>query len=250
MWLLVRGGVLKLGKVFRAPSWRRLKPLLVGGAAVQLRALALNMVFLAVTRRTQTLDATGTLAAAHAITIQLWQLGGVVLFGLSGAAAVMVPSELGKAKGGGKESARSLANRLLAWGLVMGVALGFAQLAFLPLLAVFSPLPEVQKAAVVPSLIGAALQSINGLVFIGEGIMQGTGSFKYLAGSTLVATAGMLLSLDALAKPVAAGGLGLNGVWACFFVFNAIRLAAVALFHFRLGPLAVRNLGRTPPAAS
>jgi len=249
MWLLVKGGVLKLGKVFRLPSWQRLKPLLVGGAAVQLRALALNMVFLAVTRKTQALDETGILAAAHAITIQLWQLGGVVLFGISGAAAVMVPSELGKANGG-KESARALANRLLAWGLLTGVALGFAQLAFLPLLPLFSPLPEVQKAAVMPSIIGAALQTINGLVFIGEGIMQGTGSFRFLAGSTLVATAGMLLSLDALAKPVAAGGLGLNGVWACFFVFNVIRLAAVALFHLKVGPLAVRNLGRAPSTAS
>ena len=41
--------------------------------------MALNAAFLMVTRTTQSLDATGVAAAAHAITIQLWQLGGVVL---------------------------------------------------------------------------------------------------------------------------------------------------------------------------
>ena len=34
---------------------------------------------------------------------------------------------------------------------------------------VFSPLPEVQEAARLPSIIGAVLQIINGVVFIGEG---------------------------------------------------------------------------------
>ena len=42
-----------------------------------MRAVALNIAFLAVTRTTQQLDSSGTAAAAHAITVQLWQLGGV-----------------------------------------------------------------------------------------------------------------------------------------------------------------------------
>lgn len=243
MGLLAKEGVLKLSKLMRPPSLTRMKPLLAGGAAVQLRALALNTAFLAVTRKTQMLDATGTLAAAHAITIQLWQLGGVFLFGVSGVAAVLVPAELGR-EGGGKEAARALSNRLLSWGLLLGVGLGLAQLASLPLLGTMTPLPEVQAAARSPSIIGAALQCINGLVFIGEGVMQGTGSFLFLALSNAIATVGMLGALHYLAAPVGAGGLGLNGVWLSFFVFNTIRLAAVALYYFRYGPLAVRNLNR------
>jgi len=247
MGLLAKEGVLKVRKLVKPPSLKRMKPLLVGGAAVQLRALALNTAFLSVTRTTQGLDATGTLAAAHAITIQLWQLGGVFLFGVSGVASVLVPAELGKAAVPGvnnKEAARALANRLLAWGLVLGFALGAAQLASLPLLGTFSPLPEVHAAARTPSIIGALLQSINGLVFIGEGVMQGTGSFLPLAASNAVATLGMLASLRYLARPVSQGGFALNGVWLSFFTFNAIRLAFVALFYFRTGPLAPRNLGR------
>ena len=74
--------------------------------------------------------------------------------------------------------------------------------------------------------------------------MQGTGNFFALAASNGVATVGMLASMHFLAQPQAVGGMGLNGVWASFFAFNSIRLAAVALYHFRLGPLAPRNLGR------
>jgi Na+-driven multidrug efflux pump len=72
MGLLLKSGTLKAAKAARAPSLTRLKPLLVGGVAVQMRALALNAAFLMVTRTAQGLDATGTVAAAHAISLQFW----------------------------------------------------------------------------------------------------------------------------------------------------------------------------------
>jgi Na+-driven multidrug efflux pump len=79
------------------PTWSSLKPLLVGGFSVQLRAVALNIAFLAVTRTTQKIDGSGVAAAAHAITIQLWQLGGVVLLAMSTVASIIVPIEVAKA---------------------------------------------------------------------------------------------------------------------------------------------------------
>lgn len=75
-----------------------LRPLLMSGLSVQLRAVALNIAFLSVTRTTQRLDSSGTAAAAHAITVQLWQLGGVVLLAMSTVASIVVPSEVAKAK--------------------------------------------------------------------------------------------------------------------------------------------------------
>ena len=39
----------------------------------------------------------------------------------------------------------------------------------------------MQRAAVVPSILGAILQLINGITFIGEGVMVGTQSFGPLA---------------------------------------------------------------------
>ena len=49
----------------RPPSWKALGTLLVGGAGVQLRAVAQNITFLAVMRAILTMDETGTAAAAH-----------------------------------------------------------------------------------------------------------------------------------------------------------------------------------------
>eukprot|EP01037_Dinobryon_pediforme_P028558 gene28558-31888_t len=178
---LLKKNMLSMKKLLRLPSMTALRPLLMSGLSVQLRAVALNIAFLSVTRTTQRLDSSGTAAAAHAITVQLWQLGGVVLLAMSTVASIVVPSEVAKAKRLSEEAsskivdlrdARFAADRLLRWGAVLGVVLGSLQLLCLPLLNVFSPLKEVQQAARLPSIIGAALQLINGVVFIGEGIQQ------------------------------------------------------------------------------
>jgi len=175
--------LISFSKLLKIPSMDAIKPLLLGGLGVQLRAVALNIAFLAVTRRTQALDSSGTSAAAHAITIQLWQLGGVVLLAMSTVASIVVPAEVAKAKRDNKteiqvsRAGKVVADRMLLWGAGLGVALCAAQLACLPLLNSFSPLPEVQKAARLPSIIGAILQTINGVVFIGEGIQQGNQAF-------------------------------------------------------------------------
>ena len=51
-----------------------MKKLATAGGAVQLRSVALNVAFIFITKKVQGLDATGTAAAAHAVTIQLWQV--------------------------------------------------------------------------------------------------------------------------------------------------------------------------------
>tara|TARA_B110001452_G_scaffold26858_1_gene21067 strand:- start:6182 stop:7471 length:1290 start_codon:yes stop_codon:yes gene_type:complete len=213
----------------RLPSWASLRALAAAGGAVQLRSVALNIAFFGITRAVQTLDATGTAAAAHSITLQLWQLGGVILFALSTVASILVPSELNR-PGGGVVAARAAASRMLSWGVMLGALLGALQLAALPMLGVFSPLPEVQRAARLPSIMGAFLQLINGVTFIGEGVMVGTQSFTLLAATQVVATAAMLLALRLIPR-------SLNAVWACFFLFNGIRLGGVLWHYFVSGPL-------------
>ena len=164
--LLLKRQMVRLSSI-RLPSAGSMKKLATAGGAVQLRSVALNVAFIFITKKVQGLDATGTAAAAHAVTIQLWQLGGVILFALSTVASIIVPSELNR-KGGGAVRARASANRLLSWGAVLGGVLGGLQLAGIPYLGVLTPLPEVQRAAVVPSILGAILQLINGITFIGE----------------------------------------------------------------------------------
>lgn len=156
---------------------------------------------------------------------------------MSTVGSIVVPSEVARSRRAGKvgaeayRSAKVIADRMLIWGGLLGVALGLMQLLCLPLLNSFSPLKEVQQAARLPSIIGAILQTINGVVFVGEGIQQGNQAFTSLAAVTFVATVGMLTSLHFF------GGT-LAGVWASFSVFNGIRLAGVLRHHFLSGPFA------------
>jgi Na+-driven multidrug efflux pump len=84
---------------------------------------------------------------------------------MSVTASIIVPQERFKKDSTSILRARQVANRMLRWGFVMGALLGGVQLLCLPLLNVFSPLKEVQKAARLPSIIGAALQVCSTFLF-------------------------------------------------------------------------------------
>ena len=244
MKILIKKGLVRWSKLLKIPQWSKLKPLLQGGLALQLRNFALNLTFLGVTKVTQSLDSTGVAAAAHALAIQTFQLGGVVLLALSTVAQTIIPNEMiervdpetGK-KTGGKLRARAVSDRLMAWGLVLGATLGAAQIIIFPLLLKSSPLEEVREAARIPSYLASVYQLINGLVFIGEGVMVGTGSFLQLSLNTLVATVATLQALKTLPPK-----FGITGVWMSFGVFNIIRLAGVWIHQAYNGPLAPKNL--------
>jgi len=244
MKILIKKGLVRWSKLLKIPQWSKLKPLLKGGLALQLRNFALNLTFLGVTKVTQSLDSTGVAAAAHALAIQTFQLGGVVLLAISTVAQTIIPNEMiervdpetGK-KTGGKLRARAVSDRLMAWGLVLGATLGAAQIIIFPLLLKSSPLEEVREAARIPSYLASVYQLINGLVFIGEGVMVGTGSFLQLSLNTLVATVATLQALKTLPPK-----FGITGVWMSFGVFNIIRLAGVWIHQAYNGPLAPKNL--------
>lgn len=178
--LMLKRKMIRWSKILRLPSWSKVKPLLEGGAALQLRNVALNLTFLMVARVTQSLDDTGVAAAAHALAIQTFQVGGIVLLALSVVAQTLVPNELvervdastGK-RVGGKRAAKNVVNRLMSWGFLLGIGLGALQLLLLPMLQKSSPLEEVRQAAVTPSVLACVYQIMNGLVFIGEGVMVG-----------------------------------------------------------------------------
>lgn len=244
IYLMRKKNMIKLSKIFKLPSWTKLAPLLKGGFALQLRNVALNVTFLAVTRVTQGIDTTGIGAAAHAMAIQVFQIGGIVLLALSTVAQTVVPNELverfdetRQRMVGGPRSARTSVNRLMSWGFILGILLGLLQIAVLPLVSKVTPLQEVREAARIPSYLASIYQIINGLVFIGEGVMVGTGSFLQLSLSTVVATTGCLWALKTF-PPL----YGLKGVWFSFGVFNVLRLGGVAIHQFFNGPLSPRNI--------
>ena len=246
VWLLRKRGLILFSQILRLPQWKRLEPLLRGGAALQLRNIALNISFLAVARVTQSIDQSGVAAAAHAMAIQTFQIGGIVLLGLSTVSQTVVPNDLVERFDaqlqrwvGGKVWAKQSVNRLMSWGLILGIGLGAMQIALLPLLFQSTPLPEVREAARVPAMLGSLFQVMNGLVFIGEGVMVGTQSFLQLSLSTVVATVGLLWALRTFPPT-----LGLTGVWMGFGVFNVLRLTGVLIHQYINGPLSPRKMAK------
>jgi MATE family multidrug resistance protein len=70
------------------------------------------------------------MAAAHTITVNLWQLAGVVLLALSSVATILIPQMLNSKKGNRLTQlleAKKAGDRLLLWGLVVGLLLGVLQ---------------------------------------------------------------------------------------------------------------------------
>lgn len=213
----------------RIPSWKEVGPLLQSGLAVQLRSLALNIMFLYAVRRVTCIDPTGVQAAAYQVTMQFWSLGGYILLGLSTAGSGLVPTWLACE---GVDVARQAADRLLVWGAILGVLLGLAQLCALPLVSVITPIPAVREASVVPSIIAAFQQILCGIVFAGEGMLLGLRAYGWLAASSGV---GCLLMLGVVSL---SGTHVLAGIWVGLLLFNVARLCGSMSHRFRFGPLA------------
>ena len=242
---MLKRNIITLKSLFCVPSWANIGKLMVGGAAVQLRSIAQNITFIAVMRAILTMDSTGTAAAAHTVSAQMFQLGLIAVLALSTLASILIPQRLNAAKssGGGIWEAKKVADRLLIWGFLLGCFLGCLQFAALPALQFFTPLRNVQEMAKLPVLIGAVQMPLNGLVFVAEGLMQGHQAFMRLAGGMFVSTTLMMGALKIW-------GTTVEGVWCCFFVFNISRLFFGLKHHFFDGPLAIAKLRGAPAEAS
>mmetsp|Transcript_718 Transcript_718/g.1279 ORF Transcript_718/g.1279 Transcript_718/m.1279 type:complete len:345 (+) Transcript_718:878-1912(+) len=250
--LLVKKQMIQLRQLFRVPKWNNIKPLLKGGMAVQLRSLLMNVSILSAMRTANNLDSSGVSAAAYQLLVIFWQCGAIVTLALSTTAAVLVSaaaaspnmaelggemSESGEQKGDSLQAPRHVADRMLTWGLISGITLGALQLGFVPLIAKFSSVKAVNEAARRPAILVAITQFLNGVVFTGEGVMQGLGCFRGLAAVSGIAAAFVVLGLKMLNK----FDLGLTGVWSVLILFNTVRLAGVLLHRYKLGPLAQKK---------
>lgn len=254
------------------PSFKALAPVLMGGASMQLRSVALNTAMIAVTRTAQRLDSTGgSVAAAHTISLQMFQLGSVAALAMGTVASIIIPLVLGKSKvqRTGHQSndsisavadaeadyrtlviAKQSADRILLWGCILGGFLAASQyIAAGPLLKVFSPLASVQSLARGPSTIGAILQWLNCIVWTGEGLQQGHSEFLDLAFATILGTTGMMTFIKFFVNNpalVLTAEQSLSRVWLGFVVLSSVRLVATMTHHFVLGPLSLRRLKNHP----
>lgn len=199
--------------------------LLRDGWPMMLRSVSL---LLALTATTYAATQIGTIeVAAHQIALQTWLFMSFVLDSFAVAAMALIGADLGV---GRRESARDLANRLLALGFVAGVALAVGLAVFQPLLSgLFGVEPAVETALDSIILFVIVLQPITALVYVWDGVGIGTRAFPFMAGAMAVAAVLTLLTLFMV-------GSTLVGVWVSVAVLIFSRLAAWAGWH-RWGPL-------------
>ena len=237
--LMMRKRLLRLRQLIQPPSLKALLPLIVGGSAMLIRQLALNVGFVAATRMTQAMDPSGVSAAAYAITNQVYTLGLVVMLAIQATGATLVPNALasggGGEGGGGEEAARRVSDRLITWSCMTAAGLALAQLIAMPFLTpIFTPLEEVRRAVARPAAVSALVQLSNGPLFAGEGIMMGVGAFKELAALTSVGIGVMVAGLTLSSRL----GLGVASVWWSLLGFHLVQLTGTMLHHLKFGPLA------------
>lgn len=215
----------ELGIEIELPKVAELLPFLRVGWELFLRTAALIGTMTLATAIAARVGVTAV--AAHQVANQLWLFLALVVDALAVSGQALVSQHLGA---GEEDEARAVSNRLLQWGILVGVvlALGFAGLRpWLP--GWFSDDPETVQRVYDIFIFVILLQPLNGLVFVWDGIFMGAESFAYLAKAMLVsavAAAAVLL----LVQPM---GWGLDGVWWGITTLMLVRVVTLAVPYVR-----------------
>ena len=215
----------ELGITWTWPQGRSLLPFLRIGWELILRTGALVGTMTLATAVAARVGVTAV--AAHQVAAQLWMFLALVVDALAIAAQALLARHLGA---GDAATARDVAHRLLQWGLVAGLGLGAVVLLSQPLLpSFFTDDPATTAAVLLVLPFVAALQPLNGLVFVGDGIYMGAERFGYLAKAMLVSAGGAATVL-LLVRPM---GWGLPGVWWGITALMGLRAITLAVPYAR-----------------
>ena len=202
-----------------------LRPFVTVGGVLVVRTLR---IMLSLTIAAAAASRIGTIeVAAHQVVAQLWFLLAMVVDALAIAAQALV-AELEGADD--RKGVRALSDRLLKWGVGVGVLLGVAVGVGGHLLApVFTTNVEVQDAIRSVLYIAALMQPIAAWVFVADGIYLAKLAIRLLATSTAVGFVGVLVTLGLTLS----FGWGLAGVWWAMTAMVMGRFAILALAHYR-----------------
>lgn len=161
--------------------------------------------------------------AAHQIAFELWSFLALGLDAVAIAGQALVGTHLGARE---PERARSVGDRMLAWGVALGAVAGLAVLAGRGVLpAIFTDDGAVVDLTTFVLLWVAVLQPVNGVVFVLDGLLIGAGDQRHLAWSMSVA----LACFAPAAWFVLLGGYGLGWLWAALALLMAARLVTLLI---------------------
>jgi len=167
--------------------------------------------------------------AAHQVAFQIWAFLALSLDAIAITAQAMVGRFLGAEDA---EEAHRSARRMIEWSVLVGVALGAAlALSRTWLVPLFTDDPQVRELASQLLLIVAAMQPLNAVVFVLDGILLGAGDSAYLA-VAMVAALGAF-AIAAVVVVVLDGGL--FAIWGALCVLMVARLIGMGARFLRGG---------------
>lgn len=219
--------------MFRGLTWAGMRPLMGASAALVIRTGSLLAVFAVATAVASRIS--NTAIGAHQVASQLWLFLALVVDSLAIAGQSMIGPRVSS---GRSDLARMVANRLLQFGLVVGIGLAVLMAAASSVLPhLFTDDATVLAAVDSVFWFVVVMQPINALVFVWDGIGVGASAFRFLAGSMLAAA---LISIAVLLAVLPMGG-DLVMVWWGLTVLMMLRLGALTWWHYS-GPLSATGV--------
>jgi MATE family multidrug resistance protein len=164
--------------------------------------------------------------AANAVAWQIWSLVSYVVDGLAFATETLVGNTIGARD---YARARSIARRCIWSGVGLGACFGLAYwIGMAPIADGFTEHVDVSRMVVSLTLLIAAIQPLNGAVFILDGVFIGANDTGYLFRAMVLAafavyTPAILMAVNVL-------DLGLYGVWAGY---NFLMVGRFAVLFYR-----------------
>jgi putative MATE family efflux protein len=159
--------------------------------------------------------------AAHQVAFEVWSFLALALDAVAIAGQALVGRVLGAGDG---EGARAAGRRMVEWGVALGVVFGLVLAAVrVPLASVFSDDPAVTALVVFLLLVTAALQPLNAVAYVLDGVLIGAGDARFLAW----AMAGAAAVFVPAAVAVGVLGLGIGWLWAALGLLMATRAATL-----------------------
>lgn len=191
------------------------------GVALIVRTVALRLAF---TSATAVAARLGTAeVGAHQIAFEVWNALALALDAIAIAGQALVGRLLGA---GDVAAARAATRRMIEIGAAFGVLVGLLILATREVLPdAFSDDPAVLALTAFVLLFVGAMQPVNGVVFVLDGVLMGAGDMRYLA----VSMVGAAVLFLAAAAVLLATGAGLGWLWTALGGLMLARLVALGL---------------------
>ena len=221
-YLVVVGRLARREGASARPRLAGIRQTAVVGGPLIVRTASLLATFLAATNLAARIGDDDV--AAHQIAFQVFLFLALSLDALAIAGQAMIGRFLGADDA---VEARRAARRMIEWGIGVGVAFGVILGATAPWLGhVFSDNGGVTRLAAQLLWVVAALQPLNAVVFVLDGVLIGAGDQRYLAGAMIVATFGVFTPLAVVIGLTGAGVLALWGALGCWFLARGAALVA------------------------